>query len=215
MSGFVKKLLIVSGVMVVMTGLVIFLFVQSMEPEEEGEDRVLRETTPYIAEHFKDAKVLGVLYDNMSNYFTFDYAVQLYDAKTDTEFLVYVDQTTNEVADTFLTEKWSKELMDDMRPLVEKVFGKGTEYRVIYEEEDVRKLKIQPSNPMAYRDAQVLPFITFTLNRNRVPNEEENLARLATVLQTKKILQHGNLKTEYVDDQGVVREGEVDLNKSF
>ncbi|WP_393964635.1 hypothetical protein [Exiguobacterium sp. S22-S28] len=135
MSGFVQKLLIVSGVMVVMTGLFIFLFVQSIVPEKEDEDRVLRETKSYIAEHFKDAEVPGVLYDNMGNYFTLDYAVQL------------------------------------------------------------------------YRDAQVLPFITFTLNRYRVPNEEENLARVATALQTKKILQHGNLRTEYVNDQGVTREG--------
>jgi len=63
MNAFAKKVLSLFGVIIVMSGLVIFLYVQSMEPDEPDEpeaDRVVRETKPYITKHFKQAELEGV-----------------------------------------------------------------------------------------------------------------------------------------------------------
>ncbi|WP_236629992.1 hypothetical protein [Exiguobacterium sp. KRL4] len=74
MNTFWKKILILFGVMVVMSGLVVFRYVQSMEPDEPEVDRVVRETKSYIAKHFKQAEVSGVFYDATGKYSEFDYA---------------------------------------------------------------------------------------------------------------------------------------------
>jgi len=215
MNAFAKKVLILFGVMVVMFGLVVFLYVQSMEPDESEADRVVRETKSYIAKHFKQAELEGAFYDAAGKYSDFDYAVQLQDPKTDTEFFVYIDQQTKQVTDTYLSEQWSQELTEQIRPLVENIFGKGTAYRAVYYPDAVQQLKLDPSSSSEYQKAKIPPFITITLQRDRLPTEEKNLNRLATAIKKQKLLRHGNLATEYINEKGVLREDEIGFNTYF
>ncbi|AFS70505.1 hypothetical protein [Exiguobacterium antarcticum] len=215
MNGFAKKVLILFGVMVVMSGLVVFLYVQSMEPDEPEADRVVHETKPYITKHFKQAEMEGVFYDATGTYSEFDYAVQLNDRVTGTDFFVYVDQQTNQVTDTYLSEQWSQELTEKIRPLVENIFGPGTAYKAVYYQDDVQQLKLKPSASTDYQKVKIPPFITITLQRDRLPTEEQNLTQLATALKKKKWLRHGNLATEYINEKGVLREDEIGFNTYF
>ncbi|WP_426355340.1 hypothetical protein [Exiguobacterium sp. R-39] len=215
MNTFAKKVLILFGVMVVMSGLVIFLYVQSMEPDEPEADRVVRETKAYISKHFRQAEVTSVFYDATGRYIEFDYAVQMKDRMIGTEFLVYVDQQTKQVTDTYLSEQWSQELTEQIRPLVENVFGKGTAYRAVYYQDDVQQLKLDPASSSEYQKAKIPPFITITLQRDRLPTEEKNLTRLATAIKKQKVLRHGNLTTEYINEKGVLREDEIGFNTYF
>lgn len=215
MNAFAKKVLILFGVMIVMSGLVIFLYVQSMEPDEPEADRVVRETKSYITTHFKQAELEGVFYDAAGKYSDFDYAVQLQDPKTDTEFFVYIDQQTKQVTDTYLSEQWSQKLTEQIRPLVENIFGPGTAYKAVYYQDDVQQLKLDPTSSSKYQKAKIPPFITITLQRDRLPTEEKNLNRLATALKKKKLLRRGNLATEYINEKGFLREDEVGFNTYF
>lgn len=215
MSAFAKKLLILFGVMVVMAGLVVFLYVQSMEPDEPEADRVVRETKSYIAKHFQQAEVAGVFYDSTGRYSEFDYAVQLNDLKTNINFFVYVDQQTKQITDTYLSELWSQTLTEKIRPLVETIFGQGTAYKAVYYQDAVQQLKLDPSSSSEYEKAKIPPFITITLQRDRLPTEEKNLNRLATALKKKKLLRHGNLTTEYINEKGMLREDEIGFNTYF
>ncbi|HCN56709.1 MAG TPA: hypothetical protein DIS82_01025 [Exiguobacterium sp.] len=215
MNAFAKKVLSLFGLMVVMSGLVVFLYVQSMEPDEPEADRVVRETKSYIAKHFKQAELEGAFYDAAGKYSDFDYAVQLQDPKTDTEFFVYIDQQTKKVTDTYLSEQWSQELTEQIRPLVETIFGPGTAYKAMYYQDAVQQLKLDPSSSSEYQKAKIPPFITITLQRDRLPTEEKNLNRLATAIKKQKLLRHGNLATEYINEKGVLREDEVGFNTYF
>ncbi|RDB34168.1 hypothetical protein [Exiguobacterium sp. RIT594] len=215
MNAFAKKVLILFGVMVVMSGLVVFLYVQSMEPDEPEADRVVRETKSYIAKHFKQAELEGAFYDAAGKYSDFDYAVQLQDPKTDTEFFVYIDQQTKQVTDTYLSEQWSQKLTEQIRPLVENIFGPGTAYRAVYYPDAVQQLKLDPSSSSEYQKAKIPPFITITLQRDRLPTEEKNLNRLATAIKKQKLLRHGNLTTEYINEKGFLREDEIGFNTYF
>jgi len=215
MNTFAKKVLILFGVIIVMSGLVIFLYVQSMEPDEPEADRVVRETKSYITKHFKQAELEGVFYDAAGKYSDFDYAVQLQDPKTDTEFFVYIDQQTKQVTDTYLSEQWSQKLTEQIRPLVENIFGPGTAYKAVYYQDDVQQLKLDPTSSSEYQKAKIPPFITITLQRNRLPTEEKNLTRLATAIKKKNLLRRGNLATEYISEKGVLREDEIGFNTYF
>lgn len=215
MNTFAEKVLILFGVMVVMSGLVVFLYVQSMEPDEPEADCVVRETKPYITKHFKQAELEGVFYDVAGKYSDFDYAVQLNDRVTGTEFFVYVDQQTNQITDTYLSEQWSQELTEQIRPLVETIFGPGTAYKAMYYQDAVQQLKLEPTSSSEYQKAQIPPFITITLQRDRLPTEEKNLNRLATAIKKQKLLRHGNLATEYINEKGVLREDEIGFNTYF
>ncbi|WP_214849325.1 hypothetical protein [Exiguobacterium sp. s138] len=215
MNAFSKKVLSLFGVMVVMSGLVVFLYVQSMEPDEPEADRMVRETKSYIAKHFKQAELQGAFYDAAGKYSEFDYAVQLQEPKTNTEFFVYIDQQTKQVTDTYLSEQWSQELTEQIRPLVENIFGTGPVYRAVYYQDDVQQLKLDPTSSSKYQKAKIPPFITITLQRDRLPTEEKNLMRLATAIKKQKLLRHGNLTTEYINEKGVLREDEIGFNTYF
>ncbi|MCT4791485.1 MULTISPECIES: hypothetical protein [Exiguobacterium] len=215
MNTFAKKVLILFGVIIVMSGLVIFLYVQSMEPDQPEADRVVRETKSYITKHFKQAELEGVFYDAAGKYSEFDYAVQLKEPKTNTEFFVYIDQQSKQVTDTYLSEQWSEELTEQIRPLVEKIFGSGTAYMAVYYPDDVQQLKLDPASSSEYQKSKIPPFITITLQRDRLPTEEKNLMRLATAIKKQKLLRHGNLTTEYINEKGVLREDEIGFNTYF
>ncbi|WP_236629991.1 hypothetical protein [Exiguobacterium sp. KRL4] len=141
--------------------------------------------------------------------------MQLNEPKTATEFFVYVDQQTNQVMDTYLSEQWSQELTEKIRPLVENIFGPGTAYKAVYYQDDIQQLKLKPTAATDYQKAKIPPFITVTLQRDRVPIEEQNLKRLAATLKKKKLLRHGNLATEYINEKGFLREDEVGFNTYF
>ncbi|WP_051667249.1 hypothetical protein [Exiguobacterium oxidotolerans] len=215
MSRFVKGMLFGFGLILGTTIILGVFFIRSMQPDAEQEKIVKRQAEAYLEQHYEEAEVVDVYFDNMGNHVAFDYAAQVIDRKTGIEFLVYLDQSTNKVVDTYYVEQWTADVVAVIQPSVGAVFGNDADYLVHFDEESVMALNLQPGAEVDYRDTKLQPTIRITLHRKQQTTDKKRLNNLSTTLQSNNYLSHGKIQVEYVDEDGEVFEGGEELQAVF
>ncbi|MGE6716566.1 hypothetical protein ACQKGD_04170 [Peribacillus frigoritolerans] len=228
-------LIILSGVMLLM-----FSFTQSMKADPDEEKKVRDQAERYLEKTFDEGtEIYDVLYDNMGNWGHFEYAAKVKHEKYGTQFLVFFNDETGEMEDTFLSEKWQDDAEKEIRPYVEKELGdvliskelgditENEDWEEIQEEigdynqlllvfdEGVGKeLKIDPNIPASYKDYDVSPTIRITLSRKKQDADEDRFTAVINALKNDRVLKHGNMIVEYISTNGVPLEDE-DWSEKF
>ncbi|MFJ7509326.1 hypothetical protein ACIQW7_07665 [Peribacillus simplex] len=243
MSKTKKILLTLLGVfLIIFAGVVIlvFSFTQSMKADSDEEKKVQEQAERYLEKTFDEGtKIYDVLYDNMGNWSYFDYAAKVKHKKYGTQFLVFFNDETGEMEDTFLSDKWQDDAEKEIRPYVEKELGDVliskemgdfaesedwdeiqeeigdyNQLLLIFDEGIGKELKIDPNKPASYKDYEVSPTIRITLSRKKQDADEDRFTEIINALKKDGILKHGNIIVEYISTNGVPLEDE-EWSKSF
>ncbi len=145
---FLKIMLSILGVILIGIGILVVLFLLEMKPDKDKEEKVRIQAEQYLKEHFNDNfEIYDTLYDNMGN-FSFEYAAKVRDKKSNIEFFVYYDDETKQMVDTYIADKWEKDLKSEIRPFVEESFGETTDLIVYFSNDNIgRELAIDPLKP--------------------------------------------------------------------
>ena len=118
MNKYLKITLGVLGVILLGIGLLVVAFVLEMKPDKDEEEEVKIQAEQYLEDKFNDNfEIYDTLYDNMGN-FGFEYAAKVRDKKTNTQFLVYYDDETKQMVDTYIADKWANDLENEIRLLL-------------------------------------------------------------------------------------------------
>ncbi|MFA1710553.1 hypothetical protein ACDX66_02450 [Peribacillus frigoritolerans] len=243
MSKTKKILLTLLGVFsIILVGVVILLFsfTQSMKADPDEEKKIRVQAERYLEETFEEGtEIYDVLYDNMGNRGYFEYAAKVKHEKYRTQFLVFFNDETGEMEDTFLSDKWQDDAETEIRPYVEKELGDvliSKEMEDIAESEDWEKiqeeigdynqlllvfddgvgkeLNIDPNKPASYKDYDISPTTRITLSRKKQDADEGRFTEMINALKKDKVLEHGYMIVEYISTKGVPLEDE-EWHKKF
>ena len=133
------------GVIVVGIGLLIVTFLLGMKPDKDKEEQVRIQAEQYLEDNFNENfEVYDTLFDNMGN-FDFEYAAKVREKKTNTQFLVYYDEETKQMVDTYIADKWADDLKTEISPFIKLNFGETTDFHVFFNNETIgNELGIDP-----------------------------------------------------------------------
>ncbi|WP_075980138.1 hypothetical protein [Bacillus massilinigeriensis] len=209
MNKFLKITLSVLGVIILGIGLLVVTFILEMKPDKDEEDKIKNQAEQYLEEKFNDNfEIYDTLYDNMGN-FEFEYAAKVRDKKTNTQFLVYHDDETNQMADTYIADKWEDDLETAMRPFIKENFGETTDFFVFFLDENIgQELGIDPLNPRSYKEFDISPTIRITVPRKRSEKDEKIVSEFIYNLKSEDKLQHGSVVMEFIAENGVILDDE-------
>ena len=207
MKIFLKIILSILGVILIGIGIIVVVFQLEMKPDKEKEVRIQAEQ--YLEDNFNDNfEIYDTLYDNMGN-FGFEYAAKVRDKKTNIEFLAYYDDETKQMVDTYIVDKWEKDLKSEIRPFIEESFGETTDFFVYFTNDNIgRELDIDPLKPKSYKESEVAPFILITVPRKKSDDDEKILNELIASLKSEDKLKHGLFAMSYIDEKGVILDDE-------
>lgn len=213
MNKFFKVTLIVLAVIILGIAILVFSFVQSMKPDKDKEEEVKVQAEQYLKDNFNhNFEVYDALYDNMGN-FGFEYAAKVRDKITETQFLIYHDDGTNQMVDTYIAKKWAKDLESEIKPFIEESLKETTDVHVYFDDKIGLELGIDPINPKSYKDFDVTPTVRITVPRKKSDEDEKVLNKLISFLKSESKLQHGSVIMEYIAENGVILDDE--WGKSF
>jgi flagellar basal body-associated protein FliL len=206
---FTKIFLIVLGIIVIGIGLLVFSFVQSMKPDKKEEEKVRVQAEQYLKDNFdNNFEIFDTLYDNMGN-FEFEYAAKVMDNKTKTQFLVYYDDETNQMVDTYIAYKWANDIKTEIRPFIKENFGETTDFFIFFLNENIgQELGIDPLKPRSYKEFDISPTIRITVPRKRSEGDEVFVNEFISYLKSEGKLQHGSVILEYIAENGVILDDE-------
>lgn len=209
MNKFLKITLGVLGVILLGIGLLIVTFLLEMKPDKDEEEKVKIQAEQYLKDKFNDNfGIYDTLYDNMGN-FEFEYAAKVRDKKTNTQFLVYYDDETNKMVDTYIADKWAEDIKTEIQPFIKENFGETTNFFVFFLDENIgQELSIDPLNPRSYREFDISPTIRITVPRKRSEEDERLLSEFISFLKSEDKLQHGSVILEYIAENGVILDDE-------
>lgn len=209
MNKYLKIILGVLAAVVIGVGVLIVTFVFAMKPDKNKEEQVRIQAENYLEEHFNDNfEVYDTLYDNMGN-FEFEYAAKAIDKKTNTQFLVYYDDETKQMVDTYIADKWADELKNEVHPFVKEKFRKSADVNVFFTDETIGSaLGIDPLHPKSYTDFDIAPVIRLTVPRKRSDEDETTINECISFIQGENLLQSGVVITEYIAENGVILDDE-------
>lgn len=232
--------LILLGVSALAIVIISFAFWQAMKSDPDEEKRVKDEAEQYIVEHFVDeVTVLDTLFDGMGNFDGFEYAAVARHEKSGTDFLIYHDDYTGQMTDTFIISKWEDEAEASIKPYIEERLGEALtrqdsapiidgddwdeieaqmkgkiEIFVMFDEQKVEKADVDINNPVSYNEANVNPsLIRIDLPREKQADDDQVFNNLIDSLKADGIVEHSTLRVEYID-MGVPLE-EENWEKSF
>ncbi|MCP3764836.1 hypothetical protein NLX67_21180 [Domibacillus sp. A3M-37] len=154
-----------------------------------------------------------VLYDNMGN-FEFEYAAKVREKKNNIEFLGYYDDTTKQMTDTYIADKWADDIETEIRPYIKENFGDSTDFFVFYDDRIGDKLGIDPVHPESYKDFNAAPTIRITIPRKKNDGDEELFNSFISYLKNEDKLQQGFVAVEYIAKSGEILE-EEEWSKEF
>ncbi|HHY73221.1 MAG TPA: hypothetical protein GX497_08340 [Bacillus bacterium] len=209
MRKFIKISLIISGVIILGIGILIFSFIQDMKPDKDKEEQVQIQAEQYLKEKFNNNfEIYDTLYDNMGN-FEFEYAAKVRDKKTGTQFLVYYDGETKQMVDTYIADKWADDLQSEIRPFIKENFGETTDSYVFFTNEKIgQELGIDPVNPRSYKEFAVTPIIRITVHRKKSEGDDKIVNEFISFLKGDDKLQHGSVIMEYIAENGAILDDE-------
>jgi hypothetical protein len=197
-----KKIKIGIGVFVIIAfgiGFLAFAFLQSMRADEDEVKKVKIQAQEYIKNTFEDESVIyDTLFDNMGDYSTFDYAVKAENKKDHTQFLVYYNEETKQMEDTYIAEKWEKELENHIRPYIEQKLGALDEFWVEYDKRTGTTYNVNPNKPSSYKEYDAAPFIQISIPRKLDKKDEEIFNEIISFIQKDAGLKHGTVSMNYV-----------------
>jgi len=227
-------LLIFVGLGVIAIVILAFSFVQGMKGDPKEEEKVRQQAEQYVREHFEagTTSIYDVLYDNMGN-FNFEYAAKVHHETYGTNFLVYLDEDTGEMADTFIEEKWRDDAEKAIQPYINEKLGESLtskemapitngddwdeiqkqlkgkiELYVTFDEHAVSELHVDPNNLVSYNELNVFPdSIRLTIWRDKQDEDERIFNEIITTIQAEGIVQHGDFQVEYIQSGEQLAEG--------
>ncbi|MDZ5472809.1 hypothetical protein SM124_13835 [Bacillus sp. 31A1R] len=214
MKKFLNILLGIVSLFLIVAGVVAFMFVQDMKPdkEKEAEIRVLAED--YLQDHFNgDFEIYDVLFDNMGN-FGFEYAAKARNKNNHVDFLIYMDDETKQLVDTYISKKWAKEVETLIRPIITEKLGTETDLYVYFDDEIGKNLGLNPLAESSYKEFDVKPTIRMTIPRKKKDEDEMYLNALISDLKEKEILKHGTVNVGYITTTGEILE-DTEWSKEF
>lgn len=209
MKIFLKITLSILGVILIGVGLIVFDFLLEMKPDKDKEEEVRIQAEQYLEDNFNENfEIYDTLYDNMGN-FGFEYAAKVRDKKTNIEFLAYFDDETKQMVDTYIADKWEKDLKSEIYPFIEESFGETTDFFVYFTNDTIgRELDIDPLKPKSYKEFDVAPIIRITVPRKKSDDDEKILKELIASLKSEDKLKHGSFAMSYIDEKGVILDDE-------
>lgn len=204
--------LIISIVIIVVVG-AIFIFNQSLKPDEDKEEKVKVEAKKYLKTHFTDSTVIyDTLYDNMGN-FPFEYAAKVTNEKDQTNFLVYYNDEVNEMEDSYISSKWESQLNKKVRPYIIQKFEPLDELIVFYDAQVGKTYNINPNIATSYKDYNASPSITISIARKPKKEDAETFSEMVSFLKKEAELKHGTVTLNYVK-KGIPQSGK-EIRKEF
>lgn len=208
MNKFLKITLISVGVIILGIALLVFSFVQDMKPDKEEEKKVKIQAQEYLEDHFNvNFEIYDTLYDNMGN-FGFEYAAKVRDKRRNTQFLVYYDEGTEQMMDTYIADKWSDDLENEIGPYIKGNFGESTDFYVYFDDRIGRELGINHATEESFKDFNVAPTIRITIPRNKSDEDERLFNGFISFLNNEVKLQQGTVIVGYVAENGEILEDE-------
>ena len=206
---FLKIILSILGVILIGIGIIVAVFLLEMKPDKDKEEEVRIQAEQYLEDNFNDNfEIYDTLYDNMGN-FGFEYAAKVRDKKTNIEFLAYYDDETKQMVDTYIADKWEKDLKSEIRPFIEESFGETTDFFVYFTNDNIgRELDIDPLKPKSYKEFDVAPIIRITVPRKKSDDDEKILNELIASLKSEDKLNRGSFAMSYIDEKGVILDDE-------
>jgi len=218
-------LLIFVGIGVIAIAILAFSFDQAMKGDPDEEEKVRQQAEQYLREHFEagTTSVYDAVYDNMGNS-NFEYAANVHHEKYGTNFLVYFDEETGQMMDTFIAHKWRDDAekaiqpyineklgesltLKDREPIIDsndwdeiEAFMKGkVEISVLFDDRIGKELDVDPNNPVSYAELGASPdIIIITIPRKKQANDDAIFNEIIQSIQGEGIV-HGNIRFEYID----------------
>lgn len=214
MKKIVKSSIIILSLILVGIAILVFSFVQGMKPDKEQEETVKMQAEAYLAEQFNDNfELYDTLYDNMGN-FEFEYAAKVRDNKNNTQFLVYYDDETKQMVDTYIADKWADDVEKEITSYIQEHFGASTDVYVYYDEKIGSELAINPTHPKSYKEFNVAPTIRITIPRKKRDEDEKHFNAFISFLKGEDKLQQGFVIVGYVAENGEILEDD-EWSKEF
>ncbi|RAK23064.1 hypothetical protein B0I26_10115 [Anoxybacillus vitaminiphilus] len=189
----------VFGILALCIGLFCFSFIQDMKEDEDEARKVKIQAQEYIKNTFKDeTAIYDTLFDNMGNFPTFEYAAKAENKKDHTQFLVYYNNETKQMEDTYIAEKWEKELENRIRPSIEQKLGALDEFWIEYDKRTGITYNVNPNKPSSYKEYDAAPFIQISIPREPDKKDEEIFNEIVSFIQKDAGLKHGTVSMNYV-----------------
>ncbi len=212
MKRVAKGLVLIISIVIIVVG-AIFIFNQSLKPDEDKEEKVKVEAKKYLKTHFTDSTVIyDTLYDNMGN-FPFEYAAKVTNEKDQTNFLVYYNDEVNEMEDSYVSSKWESQLEKKVRPYVTQKFNPLDELVVFYDAKVGKTYNINPDTPTSYKDYNASPSITISIVRKPKKEDAETFSEMVSFLKKEAELKHGTVTLNYVKKG--VPQSDKEIRKEF
>lgn len=185
-----------------------------MKPDKGKEEEVRAQAEQYLGKNFnEDFEIYDTLFDNMGN-FEFEYAAKVRNKVNQTEFLVYMDNETNEMVDTYIADNWADELEGEIQAYINQNFGEKANYYVYFPDEIGMERGLDPINPGSYKDHNVASTIRITLPRKKNDGDNTLFNEFVTYLESNIKLQEGTVIVGYVAENGEILE-EEEWSKEF
>lgn len=209
MNKFLKIILGVLGIILLVIGILVVVFLLEMKPAKEEEEKIKIQAEQYLEEEFNDNfEIYDTLYDNMGN-FNFEYAAMAREKRSNTQFFVYYDEVTEQMVDTYIVDKWEDDLENEIRPFINENFSETTNFFVsIINEKIGQELSIDPLNPRSYKEFDIKPAIRITIPRKKNDEDEMMLDKFISFLKNENISQQGSVYLEYIAENGVILDDE-------
>lgn len=206
-----------------------YSFNQGMKADPEEEDKIRSTAEQYLKTTFTtEMEIYDVLFDNMGNQANFDYAAKVRDNQSGTEFLVYVNNETGEVEDSFIADKWRDDAELALKPYIEeklgdvkisrdmriitksddwdeiqKKLGNDNQLVVLFDDQIGKELAIEPNKSVSYKDYDVSPTVRLTIPRKKVNTDDNTFSEIIHSIHTDGVLAHGTFIVEYINTEGV------------
>jgi len=208
LNKYLKIILGVLGVLLLGIGLLVVTFILEMKPDKDEEEKIWSLAEAYLKDNFNDNfELYDTLYDNMGN-FGFEYAAKVRDKKTNTQFLVYYDDETKRMVDTYIADKWAKDLESEIRPFIKENFGETTNMFIFFNDTIGQELGIDPINLTSYKEFDVKPTIRITVPRKNSDGDEKLVDEFISFLRNEDKLQHGSVIIKYIAESGEILDNE-------
>ena len=205
LNKYLKITIGIFGTILLGIGILVVAFLLEMKPDKDKEEEVRIQAEQYLEDNFNDNfEIYDTLYDNMGN-FGFEYAAKVRDKKTNTDFLVYYDDETKQMVDTYIADKWERDLKSEIGPFIIENFGETTDFFVYITNVTIgRELGIDPLHPKSFKEFDIAPTIHITVPREKSDDDEKILNEFIAFLKSEAILQHGTFAMNYIDEKGVI-----------
>ncbi len=208
MKKIVKILAWIFGIFLLLIIGLIISFRIGMEGSEKELTKIKTQAEGYVKVKFtKPMKVYGAMYDNMGNFPYFDYAAKVQSINENISFLVFYNEYTKQVEDSYVASKWKNALEKDLLPFVEKEWGKPDRLWILYDERVGYEYNIDVNHTPAYHTIPAKPIIIVAVPRRKEAKDNERYEKTVAFMKNQLKLQHAYVSFEYTKN-GVILENQ-------